>query len=146
MKTALTYTHSNVDTIYSRLACLVLEQWPHVAVELAQGMIYDVHDLTMGLFLRYQGQRFHLSAADTGDGNASILVELIEIAKGRRPPGKDGKQPFSLVFRRLAGPDMKPVLQNMAHSDFEARNIFVTRVQYSSDPSDTDAYYEAVFN
>ena len=109
-------------------------------------MTYEIHDLTMDLFLRYRGQRFELSPSDSRDGNATIHVELIEVTKGRRPPGKDGRQPFTLIFHRLSGPDMKPVLQNVLHGDFHARNIFLTRVRYSPDPGETDAYYEAVFN
>ncbi len=109
-------------------------------------MVHEVHDLAMDLFLRYQGQQFQLSPAESSDGDAVIQADLIEITKGRRPPGEDGKQPFSLVFRSVAGPDMKPELQNVAHRDFSVRNIFFARVQYSLDPSDTSAYYEAVFN
>jgi hypothetical protein len=109
-------------------------------------MVQEVCDLTMDLFLGYQGQRFELSPADSRDVSAATQVELIEIAKGSRPPGKDGRQPFSLVFRRVAGPDLRPVLQNIAHGDFQARSIFLSRIQYSLDPGDTDAYYEAVFN
>ena len=109
-------------------------------------MLHEIHDLTMDLFLRYRGQHFELSPADSRDRNGIIQAELVEVRKGRRPAGKDGRQPFSLVFRRVAGPDMKPVLQDVVHSDLHARNIFLTRIQHSLDPGDTDAYYEAVFN
>ena len=109
-------------------------------------MLQEVRDVTMDLFLGYHGHHFEFSPADIRDGAETIRAELVEITGGRRPPGDDRRQPFSLIFRHVAGPGMKPVLQNMAHRDFHVQNLFLSRVQYSFEPGDTNAYYEVVFN
>ena len=71
-------------------------------------------------------------------------MKLLSVDPGRK--FNAGRQPFSLLFLRLSGPELDPVLHLMLHDAFEQDWIYVSRVTAPLECDSREAYYEAVFN
>jgi hypothetical protein len=106
-----------------------------------------IADVTSDHFRRNDGSRFRFRGRQ--EGAAETEMELIEVLSfSKVPPGSHVKreEPFSVLFRKTAGPELPQTLQLMLHEDFEHDWIYLSRVQPPLGLDPQESYYEAVFN
>ena len=109
-----------------------------------------LRDFTADLFAPYQGQVFRFRCPDGRGGIKDVELELLEVTR-RRPRGRPDtiREPFALLFRSVKGetiPVVRSALPELAHEDFAADPMFLSRVQVSIGARDDEVYYEAIFN
>ena len=92
------------------------------------------------------GQRFHVNGTDYSVTEVPTEVELIEVVERGRTRPLDGKRCFSAVFRLVSGPERLSGSYRVQHERFEIPVLYLSRISYSLDPRDRNAYYELIFN
>jgi hypothetical protein len=106
----------------------------------------DVEELCLEDLQPLQGHRFRISETDCGAGDDETELELVEVIDRQRTRPMDGKQCFSAVFRSVAGPERPSGTYRAKHERFEIPMLYLSRIRYSLDPKDRNAYYEMIFN
>jgi hypothetical protein len=92
------------------------------------------------------GHRFRIALAECSANEVGAEVELIDVVDCGRTRVMDGKQCFSAVFRLVSGPEWFSGSYRVLHEGFEIPLLYLSRIRYSLDPRDRNAYYELVFN
>ena len=97
-------------------------------------------------FEPYVGGTFIFEAAAEVSGNpgARTSMELLSVTLGRKLTIP--RHPFSLLFRRTAGPELGPVLHLVIHEGFEPELMHVSRIAPPLDMNPAESYYEAIFS
>ena len=108
----------------------------------------SIQQLSVDLFQPLLGQAFRVTETETNSGaeQSETQLELVEVLPLARTRPSDGKQCFSVVFRRTGGPGRPDGLYRVQHGDFEIPMLFLARISYSLDPGDAQSYYESIFN
>ena len=110
------------------------------------GMKPTLRELTAAHFEPHAGGTFIFQAPEDANGNPGpeTAMELLEVSLGRKVPA--ARQPFSLLFRRTAGPELAPVLHLIVHEAFEQEWMYLSRIAPPLDRDPAESYYEAAFN
>jgi hypothetical protein len=107
-----------------------------------------LQEISVDLFQPLLGQSFRVADTDTNAGGeqSETQLELVELLPLARTRPSDGKQCFSVVFRRTGGVERPDGLYRVQHADFEISMLFLARISYTLDPGDRQSYYESIFN
>ncbi len=103
-------------------------------------------DAAAAHFEPYVGGTFVFQAPPDAAGNpgAQTSMELLLVSLGKKLAIP--RHPFSLLFRRISGPELGMELHIVIHEAFEPELMHIARIAPPLDLDPAESYYEAVFS
>jgi hypothetical protein len=95
-------------------------------------------ELTREMFAAHLGDTFRLTL-ESGD---SMDLELIEAEPGKSPTKREGRAPFTLVFRGRPDMVLPQRMYDLSHEKIGDLSLFLVPIG----PDEQGMQYEAVFN